>query len=117
MKNNWPQLNFDELKDTITTVQLYTQIVGKIRLVKMPWLNHSWHVTLYVSARGLTTSSIPYEDGVFQIEFDFIDHKLLITTSTGKSDHLELDCLSVADFYKMLFKKLQLMGVNAIIYP
>ncbi|MEO8947320.1 MAG: DUF5996 family protein [Mucilaginibacter sp.] len=117
MKNNWPQLNFAELKDTITTVQLWTQIVGKIRLVKMPWLNHSWHVTLYVSSRGLTTGSIPYEDGVFQIDFDFIEHKLVITTSTGKKDHLNLDCISVADFYKMLFKKLQLMSINVIIYP
>ena len=70
MNNNWPSLNFPQLKDTITTVQLWTQIVGKIRLVKTPWLNHSWHVTLYVSPTGLTTGSIPYEDGIFKIDFD-----------------------------------------------
>src|SRR5260370_999027 len=65
MSNNWPELNFEALKETLATVQLWTQIVGKIRLVKMPWLNHSWHVTLYVSPRGLTTGSIPFGNGIF----------------------------------------------------
>ena len=88
MKNKWPILNFDELKDTIATVQLFTQIVGKVRLTKMPWLNHSWHVTLYISPFGLTTGSIPYQNGVFQIDFNFISHKLIISTKTGKVDDI-----------------------------
>ena len=76
--HNWPQLAFENLKDTLATVQLYTQIIGKIRLVNTPWLNHSWHVTLYVSPRGLTTGSIPYDGGNFQIDLDFINHQLII---------------------------------------
>ena len=76
MENNWPVLDFAALEETITTVQLWTQIVGKVRLTKMPWINHSWHVTLYVSPRGITTGSIPFEHGIFQIEFDFVEHQL-----------------------------------------
>ena len=64
--NKWPELAFEDLKDTLSTVQLWAQIVGKIRLIKTPWINHSWHVTLYVSPRGLTTGSIPYEGGNFK---------------------------------------------------
>ena len=70
-QEQWPELAFENWKDTIATLHLWTQIVGKIRLKQTPWLNHSWHVTLYVSASGLTTGSIPYPDGVFQIDFDF----------------------------------------------
>jgi hypothetical protein len=116
MKNNWPILKFDELKDTIATVQLWAQIVGKIRLVKTPWLNHSWHVTLYVSPTGLTTGSIPYENGVFQIDFDFIKHRLLITCSNGYKEQVDLYPRSVASFYAALFEKLALMGIDAKIY-
>ncbi len=117
MKNNWPLLNFAELKDTVATVQLFTQIVGKIRLVKMPWLNHSWHVTLYVSATGLTTGSIPYNDGSFQIDFDFINHQLIISSSAGKREQFELKNQSVASFYETVFQKLKLMGIDVTIYP
>lgn len=116
MKSNWPVLNFADLKDTVTTVQLFTQIVGKIRLVKMPWLNHSWHVTLYVSAKGLTTGSIPYEDGAFQIDFDFIHHQLIISSSTGKQEQIDLTKQSVASFYKAVFNKLAQIGIDVTIY-
>ena len=117
MKNTWPALNFAQLKDTITTVQLWTQIIGKIRLVSMPWLNHSWHVTLYVSATGLTTGSIPYEGGIFQIDFDFVNHQLIIKSSTGKQEIIKLHTRSVADFYTTVFDKLNLIGIKVAIYP
>ncbi|HEY4323837.1 MAG TPA: DUF5996 family protein [Mucilaginibacter sp.] len=117
MKTNWPILNFDELKDTIATVQLWTQIVGKIRLCKMPWINHSWHVTLYVSPTGLTTAAIPYEDGIFQIDFDFVQHKLWITTSSGENSSLDLTQRTVANFYGELMQKLGGLGIDTNIYP
>ncbi|WP_158795799.1 DUF5996 family protein [Pedobacter sp. L105] len=120
MKNNksqaWPELIFDQLKDTITTVQLWTQIIGKIRLTNMPWLNHSWHVTLYVSPRGLTTGSIPYEDGIFQMDMDFIQHELIITASNGKKEKMGLYPRSVANFYNELFLKLQEMNIEVEIH-
>jgi hypothetical protein len=116
MKTNWPILNFEELKDTIATVQLWTQIVGKIRLTKMPWINHSWHVTLYISPAGLTTAAVPYEDGIFQIDFDFVHHKLLITASSDKNASLDLKQRSVADFYKELMQKLADLDININIY-
>jgi hypothetical protein len=116
MSNSWPELKFEKLKETLITVQLWTQIVGKIRLVKMPWLNHSWHVTLYVSPTGLTTGSIPFEKGIFQIDFDFISHQLLIIASTNKRQEMGLFQRTVADFYKELFEKLALLEIDAEIY-
>jgi hypothetical protein len=115
-KQNWPQLSYPQLKDTVATVQLWTQIVGKIRLKKMPWLNHSWHVTLYVSPRGLTTQSIPNGDRSFQIDFDFISHQLIITCSSGGTQTMGLYPRTVADFYKELFEKLALLDIEVIIY-
>jgi hypothetical protein len=112
----WPPLVYEDLKDTLTTVLLWAQIIGKIRLVKTPWINHSWHVTLYVSARGLTTGSIPFEAGSFQIDFDFVDHKLLLIASNGSHDEFGFYMLSVADFYRVLFDKLAGMGIEAEIY-
>ena len=72
----WPELRYDAWRDTRDTLQLWTQIVGKIRLTQTPWLNHSWHVPLYVNSKGLTTSPIPYESRSFEIQFDFIQHVL-----------------------------------------
>lgn len=112
----WPGLAFEDWKDTLATVHLWTQIVGKIRLRQTPWINHSWHVTLYVSASGLTTGSVPYEDGVFQVEFDFIHHALHITTSAGGVARVQLYPRSVADFYRELFEKLNSVGIDAYIY-
>lgn len=116
MKNKWPELKFDELSDTIATVQLWTQIVGKVRLVKMPWLNHSWHVTLYVSPFGLSTGSVPFEGGLFQVDFDFNRHKVLISTSTGKEASVDLYPRTVADFYNDFMAKLDSLGIDADIY-
>lgn len=115
-ENTWPELRFEDLKDTIATVQLWCQIVGKIRLKKMPWMNHSWHVTLYVSSRGLTTGSMPYENGLFELTFDFTRHQLLISTSEGQLEALELYPRTVASFYKELFDKLGMVGIDVRIY-
>ncbi|MFL6653972.1 MAG: DUF5996 family protein, partial [Sulfurifustis sp.] len=95
----WPSLPFAEWKDACATLHRWTQIVGKIRLAQTPWINHSWHVTLYVTARGLTTSPIPHTRGIFQIDFDFIDHQLLIRTDRGDTRTLALRPQAVADFY------------------
>lgn len=116
MQKQWPVLAFEDWKDTLATVHLWTQIVGKIRLKKMPWLNHSWHVTLYVSANGLTTGSIPYAGGIFQIDFDFVNHALVVTASNGGSRSIQLYPRSVASFYKELFDNLNALGIDAYIY-
>ena len=79
----WPDLPLDAWQDTYATLHMWTQIVGKIRKTYTPLINHWWNVTLYVTARGLTTSPIPYQDRTFEMEFDFIDHKLDIRTSDG----------------------------------
>ena len=95
----WPELPYAAWKDTYATLHLWTQIVGKIRLAQTPWLNHSWHVVLYVSARGLTTSPIPLGDRSFQLDFDFLDHVLRASTSDGGQKEIGLFPRSVADFY------------------
>jgi hypothetical protein len=91
---------------------MWFQIVGKIRLAKSPWLNHSWNVTLYVTARGLTTSPIPYGEKTFQIDFDFIDHKLIIQSSDGRAGAFPLAPLSVAAFYAKLMQKLRKLDLH-----
>lgn len=96
----WPELNYPDWKDTCATLHMWTQIVGKIRLTLSPWTNHSWHVTLYVTSRGLGTSPIPHGTDTFEIYFDFIDHNLLILKSDGGQRVIELKPRTVADFYK-----------------
>ena len=81
--NRWPELPYAAWADTAATLQLWTQVVGKVRLALTPWLNHSWHVALYVTARGLTTGPMPEGARQFQIDFDFIDHVLWLRTSDG----------------------------------
>jgi hypothetical protein len=104
--DSWPSLPFAEWKETAITLHMWTQIIGKIRLTLSPWTNHSWHVTLYVTARGLTTSPIPHGSSTFDIEFDFIDHQLLIDKSEGARRTIELKPQSVADFYRIMMKTL-----------
>ena len=115
-QNLWPEISFNEWKDTLATLQLYTQIVGKIRLKSLPWLNHSWHVTLYISSVGLTTGSMPYSNGIFEIEFNFIQHLLSIKTSSGINEEIKLYARSVADFYNELFLKLKQADIEIEIY-
>lgn len=111
----WPSLPFAEWKETAETLHMWTQIVGKIRLALTPWTNHSWHVTLYVTSRGLTTSPIPHGLRTFEIIFDFIDHQLLIDTSDGERRTIELKPCSVADFYKAVMKTLDELHFNVTI--
>ena len=94
---SWPALPFAEWQDTYATLHMWTQIVGKVRLAQAPMLNHWWQVPLYVTARGLTTSPIPYGDVSFEISFDFLDHQLRIQTSDGAVRTLVLAPRSVAD--------------------
>ena len=108
----WPELPYQAWKETCATLQLWTQIVGKIRLRQTPWLNHSWHVVLYVSSRGLTTSPIPYGDRSFQLDFDFLDHVLLVSTSDGGRREIELCPRTVADFYADLMRVLSELGIE-----
>ena len=96
----WPELAFEAWSDTLATLHMWTQVVGKVRLVQSPWVNHSWHVTLYVTARGLSTSPIPYGTRTFEIEFDFIAHQLAIRTSEGRALQIPLEPQSVAAFYR-----------------
>ncbi len=110
--DQWPELPTAAWKETRSTLHLWTQIVGKIRLAQTPWLNHSWHVALYVTPRGLTTSSIPYRDRAFQIDFDFIDHLLWVRTSDGNLRRLPLAPMPVAQFYAELFAALAEVGLD-----
>jgi hypothetical protein len=107
----WPELPTAEWRDTCATLQLFTQIAGKIRLARSPWLNHSWQVTLYVTARGLSTSPIPDGKRSFQIDFDFIAHDLRISTSDGAERQLALSGHSVASFYKAVMTALGQLGI------
>jgi hypothetical protein len=104
--DQWPDLPFEKWKDTCATLHMWTQIVGKIRLAQTPWINHSWHVTLYLTARGLTTSPIPHGPSTFEITFDFVDHQLRIDSSDGGQRAIELRPRSVADFYRAVMSAL-----------
>jgi hypothetical protein len=108
----WPALPYAAWKETRDTLHLWTQVVGKVRLALTPWLNHSWHVTLYVTARGLTTSPIMGGGGSFQIDFDFIDHVLWVRTSGGHFRQLMLRPMSVAEFYEDLMIALRELGIE-----
>jgi hypothetical protein len=112
MTDRWPELPYAAWKDTATTLQLWTQIVGKIRLAKTPWLNHSWHVTLYVTVRGLTTGPIPDGGRAFSIEFDFIDHVLVIRTSDGHTRQVMLRPVTVAEFYGEVMTAMGELGID-----
>jgi len=112
----WPALPLDQWKDTYATLHRWCQIVGKVRLARTPWINHSWGSTLYVTSRGLTTSPIPCGTKSFQIDFDFIDHQLPIRTSDGEIRSLALRPRSTADFYRELTARLRELGVETAIY-
>jgi hypothetical protein len=115
VREAWPDLPYAAWRDTCETLHLWTQIVGKIRLAKTPWLNHSWHVALYVTARGLTTSPIPDGARSFQIDFDFIDHLLRIAASDGKQRQLPLVAQPVAAFYAAVMVALAEIGLDVTI--
>ena len=112
---NWPALPYEAWKDTRETLHMWTQIVGKVRMELSPFVNHWWHVTLYVTPRGLTTSAIPYRGGTFAVNFDFIEHNLFILTSDGTSKTLSLIPRSVAAFYREFMACLQGLGIEVTI--
>lgn len=113
---SWPALPLSSWKDTCATLHMWTQIVGKVRLALTPKINHWWNVPLYVSPRGLNTSAIPYGDLVFEIEFDFIDHKLWIRVSNGTNRQIALAPRSVADFYQEFMSTLRSAGIDVKIW-
>jgi hypothetical protein len=114
-QQQWPELPLAAWRDSCATLHLWTQVVGKIRLARSPWLNHSWHVALYVTARGLSTSPIPDGTRNFEIEFDFIDHVLRISTSDGARRAFALAGHSVASFYKRVLDELAGFGIAVAI--
>jgi Family of unknown function (DUF5996) len=114
--NIWPSLPLAAWQDTHSTLHMWTQIIGKIRLALAPNLNHWWQSTLYVTPRGLTTSSIPYENRAFQISFDFLDHQLEIQTSDGTTRRIALAPYSVADFYQKVMGILTELGIEVQIW-
>jgi hypothetical protein len=105
--DHWPALPYAQWRETCINLQLRSQIIGKVRLAQTPWLNHSWHVTLYLTARGLTTGLIPHGERVFQIDFDFIDHRLVVQSSDGCTESHALVEETIADFYQAVMTLLR----------
>ncbi len=112
----WPELPYAAWRDTYATLHLWTQIVGKIRLAQTPWLNHSWHVTLYVTANGLTTSPIPYGNRTFELTFDFLRHVLVVSTDDGARREIGLHPRTVADFHAAVMQALSELGIAVRIH-
>jgi hypothetical protein len=113
----WPELLLEPWLDTYRTVHLWSQIVGKIRLAQMPWINHSWHVPFYVTARGLSTHLMPYGTRAFEIDFDFGDHRLRIATADGERRSFALQPMSVAAFYRKVMRALGELQIEVRIWP
>lgn len=109
----WPSLRVEDWTDTRDTLHLWTQIIGKVRLIHAPLINHWWNVTLYVSARGLTTFTIPYGSDAFEMELDFVDHRLAIRRSNGARRAVLLEPKSVAQFYGEVMRALEELGIEA----
>jgi len=112
----WPALPLADWAETYATLHRWTQIVGKVRLTHSPWVNHSWHSTLYVTPSGLSTSAIPYGNRVFQIDFDFITHQLIVQTSDGTTGGFALEPQSVAAFYARLMQALDRLNLHLTIH-
>ncbi|NED97079.1 hypothetical protein G1H11_17390 [Phytoactinopolyspora alkaliphila] len=112
---DWPRLRVDDWTDTRDTLHMWTQVVGKIRLSQAPLLNHWWQVTLYVSPRGLTTGAIPYRGGSFDLEFDFVEHRLRVRSSAGEERFVGLSSRPVADFYGETITALAQLGIETTI--
>jgi hypothetical protein len=113
---DWPALAYDDWADTAATLHMWTQIVGKVRMVMTPPVNHWWHVPLYVSARGLTTSPIPLPGRTFEIVFDFLDHRLRLTCSDGHEESFVLEPMTVAAFYRQTMGALDRLGAHPHIW-
>jgi hypothetical protein len=114
--DDWPSIPLEAWEPTRATLHMWTQIVGKIRLALAPPVNHWWHIPLYVTCRGLTTSPVPYGSRTFQIDFDFIDHRLSIVTCDGGCEAFALEPRSVADFYAEIMGRLRSLGLETRIW-
>jgi hypothetical protein len=116
-RDAWPALPSDQWQDTYATLHMWSQVVGKVVLAKAAPLNHSWGISLLVTARGLTTRALPHGSRTFTMAFDFIDHRLVIETSDGDRRHLPLEPRSVADFYRQVMDLLAAMDLQVRIWP
>jgi Family of unknown function (DUF5996) len=116
-RDRWPALPLAEWKDTYRTLHMWTQIVGKVRLALTPLINHWWEVPLYVNSVGLTTSAIPFDGRVFEVQFDFLHHELLIQASDGRGHSFPLRPISVAEFYREFMAAMASVGIMAKIWP
>src|SRR5215208_1805794 len=112
----WPTLPFEEWRETLATLHMWTQVVGKVRLAQAPHVNHWWQVPLYITSRGLTTSPVPHGHRTFEVDFDFIDHLLRVVTSDGDSRELKLAPRTVADFYGEFMSLLKELGLEVKIW-
>lgn len=117
MKHNWPELKYEEWKPTYETLHRWLQIIGKLRLCLTPWVNHSWNSTLYISARGLTTSAIPAGETCLNVDIDFLDHRLICQNSEGMTRGFELGDMSVAQFYEQFMKCIYEFGIRPTFAP
>jgi hypothetical protein len=109
-KDDWPELSYEDAKETYKTIHLWTQIVGKIKLLKLPWINHSWHITLLVTPLGLTAGDLSDNGTHFQISFNFLPHRLQILTSNNQEKEFSLKSLSVVSFYNQIRSVLKDLG-------
>jgi hypothetical protein len=114
--SRWPDLPLAAWSDTCDTLQLWTQIAGKVRIALTPLVNHWWNATLFVTARGLVAPAMPYRDGILDIAFDFAGHRLVIATSDGRSATIPLQPMAVADFYAAFMEKLRGLGIDVHIW-
>ena len=114
--DDWPELSWGAWSDTAATLHLWTQVIGKIRLVQTPWINHSWHVPLYLTARGLTTSPLAFGGRTAELSFDLFLHELRIQVSDGQQRQILLRDKSVADFYHAVLENLRRLDLPADIH-
>ncbi len=115
-KTNWPELPYKDIRSTCESLHLVSQIIGKIRLVQMPWTNHSWHVPLYLTANGLTTSPVPHANSVFEISINLIKHHILIEKIDGESRVIPLKSQSISTYYQQIMTGLKELNIPVSIY-
>lgn len=111
----FPPLPLEQWEDSKNTLHIYLQIIGKVRLTLFPKMNHWWHVTLYLSPRGITTRPIPYGNIIFEIELDLIDHRLIIKSSSGSVEYFDIKEMPVSEFYQKIFSSLSKLGIEVSI--
>jgi len=115
-ENGWPELPYEDWADTCTTLHLWSQVVGKVRLAASPWLNHSWHATLYPTVRGFTTGTLAAGARVFQVDLDLVDHRLRVSAAVGGEHQLALEGQTVASFYRGMMEALHSLGLSVTIH-